>query len=787
VIRALVRRRTLEQSFAFSTALIVILVISATMALVRYRVSTGLVSSLEARGFSVAQSIGAVATPSLLAYNYAALQIAAENAVSDPNLVYVVIHDKEGRPAGVARGMAIRETGLPELPDVHGHTLSRDVRVPDVGGSWVEVLEAVVPVRVEGVDAPWGTVRVGIDYAPVRQELRRVELGLLLLGLLLAAAAVLGGRWMARRVAAPLRTLVEGTEALSSGEMSHRIPVGGPRELAELAQAFNRMMDRLQGKAAESSAYQNQLARLNSTLEQQVRERTRALEESEAQYRTLVEHSPDSILIVQDGRVRFVNRAFEETFGISARRATAFGFRLESIFEGDGGKEVVALLRRWEQGEEPRAHLVQARDSAGALRELELRGSRTEYRGKPAAECLLVDTTEAKRLREELEDTERLRSLGELSSGVAHDFNNLLGAILGRTQLLRAREFDVKTDHELAVIEQAARDGRETVRRIQEFARTRTDQPFVPIDLGGIVRDAVEITRTRWMGEAQRRNVQVEVRVRLEDVKPILGNATELREVFTNLILNSVDALPQGGAVTIGCRDRDGHVEASVADDGVGMTEEIRRHLFDPFFTTKGQAGTGLGMSVAYGIVMRHEGTIDVSSELGRGTRFTLAFPAFEGEMKVIGGDGAAMPQLVRPGRILVIDDEQPIAELLDDALSAEGHAVEIATSGRQGVKMAAGASYDMILTDLGMPDLSGWDVAERIREGTPDVPVVLVTGWGTTISQEEVRRSGVAAVVHKPFEIRELLETATVVLARRLGAADPEAHPDGEPVETAD
>jgi PAS domain S-box-containing protein len=611
---------------------------------------------------------------------------------------------------------------------------------------------------------------VGVSYRPVTAELRRVEIGLALLGFVLAAPAVICGRWMARRIAAPLRTLAEGTEALSSGDTSHRIPVTGARELSELAQAFNLMMDRVQEKAAESNAYQNQLTQLNATLEVQVRQRTRALEESEAQYRTLVEHSPDSILIVQDGRVRFVNRAFEETFGIPTQKAIAFGFQLEKIFEEDHGRQVIRHLRAWERGEETSPALVRAHDSDGDLRELELRGSRTEYRGKPAAECLLVDMTEAKRLREELEDVERLRSLGELASGVAHDFNNLLGAVLGRVQLLRARGFDRQTDSQLAVIEQAAQDGRETVRRIQEFSRTRTDQPFTPIDLCEILRDAVEITRTRWKVEAQRRSVDVDVVVDCAEVPPILGNATELREVFTNLILNGVDAMPQGGTLNVRCRNVGANVRAEVEDSGVGMTEGTRRHLFDPFFTTKGQSGTGLGMSVAYGIVTRHEGTIEVSTATGSGTKFTIEFPVFEGEMKIAGGDGAAMPQLIRPGRILIIDDEQPIAELLGDALTGEGHSVEIAVSGKQGVQMALQSRYDMVLTDLGMPDISGWEVVAQIRERTPEVPVVLVTGWGTTISKDEVRRSGVAAVVHKPFEIKELVQTTMTVLAEQLG-----------------
>jgi len=205
-----------------------------------------------------------------------------------------------------------------------------------------------------------------------------------------------------------------------------------------------------------------------------------------------------------------------------------------------------------------------------------------------------------------------------------------------------------------------------------------------------------------------------------------------------------------------------------VEDTGVGMTEEIRRHLFDPFFTTKGDSGTGLGMSVAYGIVTRHEGTIQVDTALGEGTRFLLTFPASE----IVAADRETKrteaPRPGQPGRILVIDDEQPIAQLIQDALSAEGHNVDVAVSAREGLKMADVSDYDLVLTDLGMPDMSGWEVAERIREKDPDLPVVLVTGWGTTIDDDEVARSGIVGVVHKPFEIRDLVETVHREIASR-------------------
>ncbi|HKQ62108.1 MAG TPA: ATP-binding protein, partial [Candidatus Polarisedimenticolaceae bacterium] len=625
MIRRFLQNGRLEHSLAVSTALLVILVIVTTIGVVHARLKLSLLRGLEARGGSIAQSIGALARPSLLAYNYAALQVAAQGAVEDPDLLYVVIHDKEGVVAGRAGAAGAPE----ELAAPLTEPISRELSLPGhAGHPALRALEVGVPVRVEGSDRPWGSIRVGLSYHLVTEELQRTELGLSLLGLLLAVIAVVSGRWMARRITAPLRRLAEGTEALSSGNTAHRIPVSGARELAELARAFNAMVDRLQEKAAESSAYQDALAKLNATLEQQVHQRTQALEESEAQYRTLVEHSPDSIVIVQDGHVRFVNRGFEETFGIRAAVALDPQFSLLAQFEPGSSAAVAERIAAWQRGEAAGATEVLAHNAAGSPLELQLRGSRIEYRGRPAAECLLVDMTEAKRLRERLAHTERLRALGELAGGVAHDFNNLIGAILGRVQLLRRRGFEVEIDRELCVIEKAAQDGRETVRRIQEFSRTRKDRPFAPVDLPEILRDAMEITRTRWKADAERRNINIHTFIDCEPVPPILGHPTELREVFTNLILNAVDAMPQGGKLWVRCHTEDGKVLAEVEDSGVGMTEEIRRHVFDPFFTTKGQSGNGLGMSVAYGIVTRHQGTIEALSRLGHGTRFVLEFPA---------------------------------------------------------------------------------------------------------------------------------------------------------------
>jgi PAS domain S-box-containing protein len=767
-MRSPLHDRTLEQSVSISTAFLVLCLIGTSLAVVENRVRANMRRGLEARGAAIASSIGAVATPSLLAYNYAALQMAAEGAARNEGVVFVAIHDKEGALAGVS-GRAPAESRAP----VEARSLvsdSRDVEVDrhDGTGAFERVVEVSVPVRVEGVAVPWGHVRVGLSYDIVASELRHLGAQLALLGAFLALVAVLSVRWLARRITAPLRRLAQGTEALAAGELEHRIPVSGAKELKDLARAFNTMSDRLQEKACESQVFQDALERLNSTLEHQVSERTHALEESTVQYKSLVESSPDSILIVQDGIVKFVNLAFAETFGIPESEIAGGEFRLSRIFDPSSAALASGRVSAWEAGEDPAPVEVLGQDANGRTRHLELRGSRIEYQGRAAAECLLVDMTESKRLRERLSETEKLRALGELASGVAHDFNNLLGAILGRSQLLRRQGMAPEIDHDLAVIEKAAKDGRETVRRIQEFSRTRRDKKFESVDLREIMSDALEMTKTRWKDDALLRQVHIKPALHATDVPPILGNASELREVFTNLILNAIDAMPRGGSLDLSCNSVGEHVVALIADTGVGMTDAVRQNIFDPFFTTKGARGMGLGMSVVYGIVTRHGGRIDVDTALGKGTTFQLEFPISRGRhVAPAGTDGAELPNRVRPGRILVVDDEPDVAEVVKDVLATAGHEVDTAPSGAAAMRMIERTAYDLVFTDLGMPDMSGWDVAEQVRSAKPGLAVALITGWGTSLDEGDAARRGVAAVVHKPFEIDELLAVAHRLLSR--------------------
>ena len=356
---------------------------------------------------------------------------------------------------------------------------------------------------------------------------------------------------------------------------------------------------------------------------------------------------------------------------------------------------------------------------------------------------------ELREAQAQLVQSAKLNALGEMAGGVAHDFNNILAAILGRTQLLLQTVPDAELRRQLGVVEQAALDGAQTVRRVQEFTRVRQDERFEPLDVNQVLLDVLELTRPAWEAGAKRRGVPVDVHLELTASQPASGNASELREVFTNLVLNAVDALPNGGELWITTENGPDVVRVQVRDNGVGMDADTRAKIFDPFFTTKELKGTGLGLSVAYGIVSRHRGTIQVDSEPGFGTVFTLEFPAGLAESGPPADDASApLPEM----HALVVDDEEAVLEVLGDMLGLMGMRVTRAHGGPAGVAALERESFDVVFTDLGMPEVNGWDLALTAKSRRPDTMVVLVTGWGFQLEEDAAASRGVDLVMAKPF-----------------------------------
>ena len=376
------------------------------------------------------------------------------------------------------------------------------------------------------------------------------------------------------------------------------------------------------------------------------------------------------------------------------------------------------------------------------------------------------DITEQKEERERAARADKLRALGQLASGVAHDFNNSLAAILGRAQLLRRQVGDPALVRNLDIIQTAAEDAAATVRRIQTFARKSAVKEFELVDVAGLLNDAIEITRTRWQNEARIRGLEYEVKLDTEREHFTYGSASELREVFVNMIVNAVDAMPRGGKLLITCRRIDNRLQLHFSDNGVGMPDDVQQKIFEPFFSTKGAQGTGLGLSVSYSIIERHSGSISVVSEPGKGARFTIDLPAVGADSSSAGlsTELSNAPSL----RILVVDDEEPVRETLAEMLVAFNHRIELAGSGPEAIEKLRETAFDFVFTDLAMPEMDGWATARLIRRDWPNVKIVLVTGYGPTTTPPTGEEGLVDAIIGKPFDFVQVGTTLTTLTKTR-------------------
>jgi signal transduction histidine kinase/CheY-like chemotaxis protein len=370
---------------------------------------------------------------------------------------------------------------------------------------------------------------------------------------------------------------------------------------------------------------------------------------------------------------------------------------------------------------------------------------------------------------------ERLRALGQIASGIAHDINNALSPAALYTQSMLAHETNLseRSRDQLGVIQRAIDDVSRTVQRMRAFYMPRgLELTLSPVDVNEIIDQVVDLTRARWANMPQERGIVIDVKTDLEpDLPRILGAENEVRDALTNLLLNAVDALPEGGAVTFRTRSnaRGEQVVIEVQDTGIGMSETTRSRCLEPFFTTKGERGTGLGLPMVFGMVQRHGGELEIDSELARGTTMRLMVPRAPTGMT---RRERSAPEKPRSLRVLLVDDDPLLLRSLRDALELDGHEVVTAEGGQAGIDafsdaLNTGRPFDVVITDLGMPYVDGRKVAARIRQLSGQVPIIMLTGWGHRLIATDETPEHVSRVLSKPPKMAEL-RGALVDLVRR-------------------
>lgn len=626
-------RLPLASRISLTFSLLILVIFTGSALVTERHLSRSMREQAELRLASFARSLAALCVPSLMAYDYVTLQQVADDALQEPALVGVTVLDKEGLIAGCG---GRRELVGQKAKDPIG---LRAVVAPEAclfeerREGAPHTLEWVQPVV--GVDGTrWGTVRVGLSLEGLERKVSETRGIIVIMAFLGALMAFVIAHRLARRITHPLALLVQKANDLGEGGWSAAPEIRTGDEIEVLAEQFAAAAKGLDRQKRELIRARDDLAALNATLEQKVRDRTAELVESQEKYRLLVEAAPDPLCLIRKGRFRFVNRAFCETFGYTEEQVTADGFGIERLVHPDFVRVVGEILDSAEKrGEQVDTDCV-AIGRGGRTLDFNLRGRCVTYQGTPVVEILWLDLTNQKRILRQMVQSERLRGIGEMTTMVAHNFNNLLAVILGRTQLLQARTDDGAVAKGLEIIRTAALQGSEIVKRIQDYSGEAADLQFREVNVATVVRDVVAYMENVWKVTRTPGTGRIQVEVTAEPSPLVHGSETLLAEIFKHILANAAESMPKGGRIRVTVSLQGESVRVSVQDSGVGMTAEVIRRAFDPFYTTKGSRARGLGLSVSYGLVQRHRGRIDLSPIDTGGTRVDVLMPALRSGQK---------------------------------------------------------------------------------------------------------------------------------------------------------
>lgn len=537
--------------------------------------------------------------------------------------------------------------------------------------------------------------------------------------------------------------------------------------------ALRRARDELEKRVEQRTA---ELLRINEQLKEEILQRKRAEEElrqTEERYRTLVEDSFDGIFVHKRGKIVFANSKLYQMLGYG--KGELEGRDYWDIFYLDHEQTIKQWATPQGGDKVPAQYHIRLQRKNGSFFDVEICARAIHFESGPGIQVCVRDIADRKRSEELMLQTERIKAIAEMAGGVAHNFNNLLqivmsGAQAALTQLDSGNHEAIRIN--LDRIIESSLFGSETVRRLQDFAHIRSDKikkGAKVFDLAQTVQQAINVSEPWWRTNPEKEGIKVTLTHELNPECLIEGMENELFEVCVNLVKNSAEALPFGGEIHLRTFVRQDYVLLEVQDTGIGIPKENLGKVFQPFWTTKGFQGTGMGLASTFGIVKRHEGDISLISEEGEGTAITVRLP--------LSAKPLQSPQL-RPSsasgsmlRILVIDDMEQAAVMLQEGLKELGHDVQMSLSGKEGLQFVSHNPVDVIICDLGMPEMNGWQVGKALtmlcmNNKKAKIPFVLLTGWGGQINEgEKIIDCGVDRVVEKPVILSKLLEVVRDVV----------------------
>jgi PAS domain S-box-containing protein len=690
----------------------------------------------------------------------------------DRDLLYAVVVDRHGIVTGSLGYGSAKNSGYQEVDDPKGSRVQGTV------------FRTKTPILHNGVEI--GQLYLGFSLVALKREVADGQRHIASVSLLVFVLGMIMVVTVSKFATKPIQVMLKTVEGITRGDLSNRAPVSSNDEVGELARAFNTMVENLE------SAYR-ELERVNQTLEDEVERRTRelfvevgerkmaeeALKASEIKYRTLFETSIDVVCIsTPEGVLLDINPAGIELFGYPSR---------DELLSINIARDLHVNPLDWEVFKELMEEYgyvnalevtLKKKDGQRMVISVSSNAVRDPENRIVAYRCILRDITNVKKLEQQLIQSQKLETVGKLTGGIAHDFNNILNVVLGNAHLARLPGCpQEKVQTHLAAIEKAANRAAGFVRQLLAYS-SRQVLDLKPVFLNDVVTDFAKMIH-RAIGE----NIEMRF-LSPEDLPAISADVSQLNQVLLNLVVNARDAMPGGGELTIETQRRDidelycksnidakpgQYVVLSVTDTGVGIAPEVSKRIFEPFFTTKPLGeGTGLGLSVVYGIVRQHGGFISLYSEPGKGTTLKVYFPVTERmvheetiqDKPVTGGNET----------ILIAEDEESLKEVASTILGHFGYKTILASDGVEAIEVFKDHrdEIDLLLLDVVMPRLGGWETYEKIKAIEPAVPALFVTGYSLNgIHTNFVLERGVDAI-QKPYSAETLGRKIREILDRR-------------------
>jgi PAS domain S-box-containing protein len=509
------------------------------------------------------------------------------------------------------------------------------------------------------------------------------------------------------------------------------------------------------------------------------RQAEQAVHTKERRFRSLIENAQDVITVLNaESEITYISPSIQRVLGYSVEELMQLNI-WDVVHPSDGQALKQSFARILQQHGNVSQIELRLRHRNGHYRVLESIGrnmlgdsrvpgivvnSRDITERKEAEERLRQSNRKLEAALLELSQTqqqvvqqERLRALGEMASGVAHDFNNALASVLGFTEAMLMYP-EVLDDREqtlefIQMMNTAAKDGANVVNRLSEFYRQReATETLVPIDLNRLIEGTILLTAPRWKAQAQSKGVKIEISTELGEIPEIPLAEAELRQAFTNLIFNAVDAMPEGGTLSMVTSLGEDCVKLVIRDQGTGMSEDTLQRCLEPFFTTKGQKGTGLGLAMVYGVIQRHGGTMKIQSQLGEGTVFHITLPLQQQQIESSTSLSSSQAGICQGLKVLIVEPEPLVRKMLGDFLKLDQHQVTSVETGQAALELLD-QNFDLLIADKALGDMSGLQLASTAK--TPQLKVVLLTGFGDEGETGNLPE-GVDRVLKKPFTLAE-------------------------------